>query len=140
MKLFSSQVDYLSRNILDDLLDLLPKSTNESSQVKKLTSLNPRLKIVDGLYDKENCVRDAITFKIGLYLFNKWFSERKLFAPHGNIWNFDLGKLVVCSVFMDYDLVVAIAKNYVLAIRVVRRIYGECLITISLRKIKNFSV
>ena len=53
-KVFSRQEDYLARNIHDELLELLPESTTETVQVKKLTSLNPRLKIVDGLYDKGN--------------------------------------------------------------------------------------
>ena len=96
-----------------------------------MTSLNPRLRLGDGLYDKGNWVQDAHTSQTSLNLFKKWFAERKLFAPHANIWNFDLGKLVVPSVFMDYDLLEAVAKNYDQATRVVRRIDGEILITIS---------
>lgn len=42
-KVFSGQENYLSRNIHDDLLELLPCSTIETVEVKKLTSLNPRL-------------------------------------------------------------------------------------------------
>ena len=60
-KVLSRQEDYLARNIHDDLLELLLESTNETVKVKKLTSLNPRLKIVDGLYDRGNWVRDAKT-------------------------------------------------------------------------------
>jgi len=84
-KPFSGQVRYVDRNIHDDLLELLPESTVEPTQVKKLTSLNPKLKIMDGLYDKGNWVRDATTTQSGLILFKKWFSERKLFAPHANV-------------------------------------------------------
>ena len=51
---FSGQVSYLDRNVHDDLLELLPGSTIEIMQVKKLTSLNPRLRTADGLYDKGN--------------------------------------------------------------------------------------
>lgn len=103
--------------------------------MKKLTSLNPRLKIANGLYDKGNWVRDVFSSKIGLSLFKKWFSKRKLFSPHGNILNFDLGKLVVPNVFMDFDLLEAITKKYYLEIRVVRRLDGECLVTISPKEI-----
>ena len=53
---FSGQVSYLDRNVHDDLHELLPESTVETMQVKKLTSLNPRLRIADGLYDKGNWV------------------------------------------------------------------------------------
>ena len=136
-KPFSGQVRYVDRNIHDDLLELLPESTVEPAQVKKLTSLNPKLKIADGLYDKGNWVRDATTAQSGLILFKKWFSERKLFAPHANVWNFDLGKLVVPSVFMDYDLLEAIAKNYDQAIRVVRRKDGKPLLSINPEEIRE---
>ena len=84
-KPFSGQVNYMDRNVHDDLLELLLESTIEPAQVKKLTSLHPRLRIVDGLYDKGNWVRDATTMQTGLVLFKKWFSERKLFSPHANI-------------------------------------------------------
>ena len=136
-KPFSGQVNYMDRNVHDDLLELLPESTTEPAQVKRLTSLDPRLRIADGLYDKGNWVRDATTTQTGLVLFKKWFSERKLFAPHANIWNFDLGKLVVPSVFMDYDLLEAIAKKYDQAIRVIRRTDGMPLISISPEEIRE---
>ena len=54
-----------------------------------------------------------------------------MFAPHGNIWNFDLGKLVVPTIFVYVDLLMAIAQNYDLAIKVVRRFDRECLMSIS---------
>ena len=134
---FSGQINYLDRNVHDDLLELLPESTVEIVQVKRLTSLNPRLRIADGLYDKGNWVQDAQTSQTGLSLFKKWFAERKLYAPHANIWNFDLGKLVVPSVFMDFDLLEAIAKNYDQATKVVRRMDSEVLITISPEEIRE---
>ena len=56
---FSGQVKYLDRNVHDDMLELLPESTIEIVEVKKLTSLNPSLRIVDGLYDKGNWVQCA---------------------------------------------------------------------------------
>ena len=77
---FSGQVNYLDRNVHDDLLELLPRSTVETVQVKKLTSLNPRLRIVDRLYDKGNSVQDAQTSCTDLNLFKKWFVERNLYA------------------------------------------------------------
>ena len=58
---FSGQLNYLDRNVHDDLLELLPESTVEIVQVKRLTSFNPSLRIVDGLYDKGNWVKDAQT-------------------------------------------------------------------------------
>ena len=134
-KVFFGQEDYLARNIHDDFLELLPESTNKTVKVKKLTSLNPRLKIANRLYDKRNWVRDTKTSQTRLSLFKKWFLERNLFAPHANIWNFDLGKLVVPSVFMDYDILEAVAKNYDSKIRVVRRIDGESLVKINPKEI-----
>ena len=72
-----------------------------------------------------------------LVLFKKWFLERNLFAPHANVWNFDLGKLVVPRVFMDYDLIEAIAKTYDQVIRVIRRTNGMPLISISREEIRE---
>ena len=77
----------LDRNVHDDFLELFPESTIEIVQVRKLISLNPRLRIEDGLFDKGNWVQDANTSQTRLNLFKKWFVERKLFAPHANIWN-----------------------------------------------------
>lgn len=84
-KVFSGQGDYLARNVRDDILDLLPESTNETAKVKKLISLNPRIKITYGLFDRGNWVRDAKNSQTGDSLFKKWFSERNLFDPHANI-------------------------------------------------------
>ena len=84
-KVFSGQGNYLKRNVHDDFLELFPRSTVETIEVKRLTALNPRLKIADGLYEKGNWVRDAITSQTGLVLFKKWFSERNLFSLHANI-------------------------------------------------------
>ena len=130
-KVFSGKEDYLARNIHDELIELLLESTNETMKVKKLISLNPRLKTIDGLYDKENWVGDANTSQTGLALFKKWFAERNLFSPHANIYNFDLGKLVVSSFFMDFDLLEAITKNHDQASRIVMRVDGVPLVTIS---------
>ncbi len=44
---------------------------------------------------------------------------------------------MVPSVIMDYDLVEAMEKNYDQAIRVVRRVDGEILITISPKEIRQ---
>ena len=68
---FSGQVSYLDRNVHDDLLELLFGSTVETVQVKKLTSLNPRLRIANGLYDKGNWIQDAQTTQTSLNLFKK---------------------------------------------------------------------
>ena len=58
---FLGQKNYLDRNVHDDLLELFPESTIEIAQVKRLTSLNHRLKVADRLYDKGNWVQDAQT-------------------------------------------------------------------------------
>ena len=68
-KAFFGQVNYMDRNVHDDLLELLPESTTEPTQVKRLTSLDPRLRIADGFYDKGNWFRDAMTMQTSLVLF-----------------------------------------------------------------------
>ena len=45
---------------------------------------------------------------------------------------------MVPSVFMEYDLLEVVAKKKGLAIRVVRRVDGEPLVTISLRKFERY--
>ena len=135
--MFSGKEHYLASNIHDELIELLLESTNETMKVKKLISLNPRLKTIDGLYDKENWVGDANTSQTGLALFKKWFAERNLFSPHANIYNFDLGKLVVSSIFMDFDLLETIAKNYDQANRIIRRTDGLPLVTINPKEIRE---
>lgn len=65
-----------------------------------------------------------MTSKPGLQLFKRWFSKRKLLAPNGNIWNFDLGKLVVPRVFMDSDLLTTVSQNYDPIARIVKGIFG----------------
>ena len=53
-KAFFGQINYMDRSVHNDLLELLQESTTELAKVKKLVSLNPRLKIVYGLYHKGN--------------------------------------------------------------------------------------
>ena len=89
-------------------------------------------------FNKGNWTRDAITSKTWLQLFKKYFSERKLFSSHGNILNFDLGKLVIPRVFMDSDLLIAISQNYDPVARIVRIIDGECLMKITIEEIHEF--
>ena len=60
-----------------------------------------------------------------------------MFAPHENIWKFDLGKLVVPRVFMDLELLTTIAQNYNPIERIVKRVHGECLIRINVEEIKE---
>lgn len=60
-----------------------------------------------------------------------------MFSPHGNVWNFDLGKLVVPGVFMDSNLLIAISKNYDPITRIVRRLDGEPLIRINAEEIQE---
>ena len=40
-KAFFGQVKYMDRNVHDDLLELLPESTTEPTQVKKFDFLKP---------------------------------------------------------------------------------------------------
>ena len=48
-----------------------------------------------------------------------------------NIWDFDVGKLVVPSVFWDMDLLVVLAKRYDPLTRVVSNFAGDCLFDVS---------
>ena len=48
----------------------------------------------------------------GLEFFKKWFSKKKLDTPMRNVWEFDIGKLIVTTVFFDSDLLTNLAKKY----------------------------
>lgn len=45
-------------------------------------------------------------------MFRKWFSERNLDTPLRNVWQFDIGKLVIPGVFFNDDLLNLGAKIY----------------------------
>ena len=62
----------------------------------------------------------------------KWFVGRNLYSPYASIWNVDLEKLVVPSMFMNYDLLKAVVKSFDHATRVVRRLDGRVPVFISL--------
>lgn len=117
----SGETDSSKRGLHEDLLQLLPSSTIDLVKVKQLMPKEPRVKIEDGLYDMGNYIRDAkigtlnasgIFDLTGMTLFMLGFSQRNAPVPTSNIWQFDLGKLVVPSVFLDADVMIQIAKNY----------------------------
>lgn len=82
-------------------------------------------------------MRDAETSTSGLELFRKWFSERKHDAPLSNVWQFDIGKLIVPRVFFDDDLLTMIAKRYDPVLRVVKNHAGENLFSVTLEVIRE---
>lgn len=53
-------------------------SMNELVKCRELILKIPRLLVGEGLYEKENWLRDAEVSMGGLDLFRKWFVERKL--------------------------------------------------------------
>lgn len=57
------------RNVFDDLLELLPPSTNETVKGKYFIPTMPCLKIDEGLYDNGNLLRDGKLSASGLVLF-----------------------------------------------------------------------
>ena len=65
----------MNRNVHDDLLELLSESTTEPTQVKRLTSLDPRLRIADGLYDKGNWLGMQRLHKLVLFCSKNGFQR-----------------------------------------------------------------
>lgn len=109
---FSGQTEYSKRVVDDDFLEQFPSSVNEITKGRELNPKNPRIMVAEGFYDKANWIRDAQVSVGGLGLFRKWFSERNLDTPLSNVWEFDIGKLIVPTVFFDSDLLVDLAKKY----------------------------
>lgn len=85
---------------------------HEITKGRALIPKNPRIAVAEGFYDKANWIRDAQVSMGSMGLFKKWFSERKLDNPLSNVWEFDIGKLIVPTVFFDSDLLVDLAKKY----------------------------
>ena len=54
-----------------------------------------------------------------------------------NIWDFDVAKLVVPSIFWDVDLLVALAKRYDSITRIVSNFTGDRLFAVSPSLIKE---
>lgn len=102
--------------------------------------------MVDGLYDIGNYIRDA---KIGflnvsgtfdftrLTLFIVGFSQRNTPVPACNVWENDVGKLVVPDVFLDADQMIEVAKNYDPITKEIRCVRGQKLLIISAEEIKT---
>ena len=119
---FSGKKEYKDRNVFDDFLELLPPSTNETIKGKSFIPTMPCLKVGDGLYNNGNLLRDANISSSGLVLFRRWFSQRNRGTPLSNVWDFDVGQLIVPGVFMDKDLLIALAKRYDPILQVVRNL------------------
>jgi hypothetical protein len=128
---FSSKVDYLKRSIHDDFLEQMPPFVNELTKGREFIPKNPRLLVSEGFYDKANYLRDVEVLVGGLELFKKWFVERNLDTPMRNVWEFDIGKLIVPRVFFYNDLLVDMAKKYDPITRVVKNHVGDNIFRVS---------
>ena len=76
-------------------------------------------------------MRDAQISMGGLELFKKLFAKRNLDTPLSNVWEFDIGKLVVPGVFFDSDLLVDLAKKYDHITRFMKNYAGDNLFRVS---------
>lgn len=99
--------------------------------MKELVPKSPRLRIGDGLYDKGYWLRDAQIGMTGLGLCRVGFGQRNSSTPINNIWELDVGNLVVPGVFMNVDLLTQIAKNCDPITKTVRNLNGGTLIEIN---------
>lgn len=73
----------------------------------------------------------------GLELFKKWFAKRKLDTPVRNVWEFDIGKLIIPTIFFDDDLLTNMAKKYDPINRVVKNHVGDNLFRVSPKMIRE---
>ena len=64
-------------------------------------------------------------------LFKRWFSQRNKDTPLSNVWEFDAGKLVVLSVYLDVDLLVSLVKRYNHLTKVVSNYVGDRLFVVT---------
>ena len=109
---------------------------------RELLPKNPKMMIGEGLYNRSNLLRDVDTTMGGMDLFKSWFSQRNKGTLLSNVWEFDVGKLVVPVVFLDVDLLVSLAKRYDPLTKVVRNFAGDRLFSITppvIREIFNLT-
>ena len=88
----------MKRNLHDDLLEQLWNSTNDVVKGRELLPKNPKMMLGKGLYHRENLLKDVDTSVGGMDLFRRWLSKRNQGTPMSNVWDFDVGKLVVPSI------------------------------------------
>ena len=136
-KEFTGQVDYLKRSVHDDFLEQFPTSVHEITRGRELIPKDSRELVAEGFYDKANWVRDAQISVGGLDLFKRWFSERNNDSPMNNVWEFDIGKLTVPTVFFDSDLLKDLANRYDPITRWVRSNSGASLFEVNPALIKE---
>lgn len=55
---------------------------------------------------------DALIPLWGFSLCRKGYNKKKEKVPVSNIWNFNLGRLVVPNIYVNIELITTIAKNY----------------------------
>ena len=71
---FSGKVDYMQRNLHDDLLEQLRNSTNDVVKSRELLPKNSKMMLGEGLYNRVNLLTDVDTSVGGMDLFKRWFS------------------------------------------------------------------
>lgn len=118
----------MKRNLYDDFLDQLPRSTNDRRLGLVLMQGN---KLVEGLvYNSCNVVEVRAPLG-GLDMFKLWYGQRNLQHPLCNRWKYDMEKLVVPNVFPDIDLLRVVASRYDPDSWTVRDSDGEVMLTIN---------
>lgn len=117
----------MKRNLYDDFLDQLKPSTNDKQQGQRFVSGKF---LGEGLTNKAFCLADVSVPMTGLEMFKLWYGQRNLHSPLSSPQQYDLGKLLVSSVFMDVDILNVVANRYDPVSRVIRGNEGEILLTI----------
>ena len=84
-------------------------------------------------------MRDVETCIGVLELFQKWLVERKLDTPLNNVWEFDIGRLIIIGVFFDDDLLVMMAKKYDSISRIVKNNAGIISLGFHQSELEKFS-
>lgn len=108
-------------------MDQLKTSTNDKDQGQRFAHGHT---LVESLVNKPRMISDARVPMSGLSMFKLWFGQRNLPAPFSQVWQYDLGKFIVPTMFMDVDSLRAVADKYDSISRVVRGNKGEALLII----------
>ena len=102
--------EYENRRLQDDFLEALSKCKEGQDAHKEWKSLAGEVCL--GLKDRyERVVGTQMPTK-GLQIFRWWYGQVNLGSPNDNVWKFDLGDLVVPTIFKDVDLLLELVSRY----------------------------
>ena len=109
-KKYVRHFEYEKRRLQDDFLEALSECKEGQDAHKEWKYLVGE--VHPGLKDRYAGVVDTHMPTKGLQIFRWWYGQVNSRNPNDNVWKFDLGKLVVPTIFKDVDLLLELVSRY----------------------------